>query len=500
MIPSAGDELAVKWPGFVIALAAFVVTRGFLVSPLFEMTTVTGAITGLAPLVLGLGIALYGVDLAVSTHEPEYVRTVAAWYLLGTVGMLLIVGLPALAAVDSTAALLTNEAVGAAIVGGGLGGLLVGSRTGALKRQQRQLERRADQAELVNHLLRHQILNAMTAIKGHAGLIAEGRGTETSHEVIEESAARITQTVEDVGFIIRTGGEDAPTGTVDVREAIEDALDRLPPAVQVSRTHIPPVTVRGDSHLGTALTELLQTAGTRGDRPSRIAVSTTSSTADIEIWTPGDWLSDREARVLTERLPAYDSPEVGYALAITNLLVTQYRGSILVETSEDGTSVILRLPRTRAGVPSRDRAGIGVEGLAQAAVAGVVAGVGMGLVLQFLAGGVGIIGALYGNPTSVVGWITHLFHSVVFATVFLAAGSHPRLARWVYSPWQVLGLAVGFGILLWLGAAGIIMSLWLNAVGIQATIPNLDPVSLVGHVVWGLLLGLSLWGLPTTAK
>ena len=53
-------------------------------------------------------------------------------------------------------------------------------------------------------------------------------------------------------------------------------------------------------------------------------------------------------------------------------------------------------------------------------VAGLVAGVGMGLVIQFGAGTMALVGALYGFPTVFAGWVAHLFHSVVFALVFVA--------------------------------------------------------------------------------
>lgn len=82
----------------------------------------------------------------------------------------------------------------------------------------------------------------------------------------------------------------------------------------------------------------------------------------------------------------------------------------------------------------------------------------MGWVYWIANGGLPVIGALYGVETAAIGWITHLFHSIVFALLFVAAG--------------------------------LFMPVWLRAVGIPATLPNLPSIGLVGHGIWGITLGL----------
>jgi hypothetical protein len=75
--PSAGDELVVKPAGFLIAGVAFVLTRGLLIDVFYsgdESPLVV--VTRLVPLILGLGIVVFGVSLAVSTTSRTYTRTV----------------------------------------------------------------------------------------------------------------------------------------------------------------------------------------------------------------------------------------------------------------------------------------------------------------------------------------------------------------------------------------------------------------------------------------
>jgi len=67
-----------------------------------------------------------------------------------------------------------------------------------------------------------------------------------------------------------------------------------------------------------------------------------------------------------------------------------------------------------------------------------------------------VIGSLYGVGSPLAGWVSHLFHSVVFGLLY---------------------------------AAGVVMPLWLQFVGIEATVPNTTLPGIVGHVVWGAVLG-----------
>lgn len=47
----------------------------------------------------------------------------------------------------------------------------------------------------------------------------------------------------------------------------------------------------------------------------------------------------------------------------------------------------------------------------------------------------------------------------------------------------------GYGALLWFVAAGVVMPLWLRAVGIPAPVPNLGLPSLLNHLFWGVVFG-----------
>ncbi len=134
-------------------------------------------------------------------------------------------------------------------------------------------------------------------------------------------------------------------------------------------------------------------------------------------------------------------------------------------------------------------------------VAGLVAGVGMGLVVQFGAGTMALVGSLYGYPTVLAGWVAHLFNSVVFALVFVAVVSRPLLDEYTTTPAELVGLGLGYGAALGVFTGGFLLPVGLNAVGArELPVPLLPIPGLVGefafpvvlgvaHLVYGVLLG-----------
>jgi hypothetical protein len=100
------------------------------------------------------------------------------------------------------------------------------------------------------------------------------------------------------------------------------------------------------------------------------------------------------------------------------------------------------------------------------------------------------IPGLYGLSGPIAGWAFHLTHGAVFGTMFaalaLGTGSRPT----------VVGLGLGFALVLWFVGAGTIMPIWLQSVGFpgasELTVPNLRVPILVAHLVYGAVVGLTL--------
>ncbi|WP_435073905.1 DUF6789 family protein [Halorubrum sp. HHNYT27] len=101
------------------------------------------------------------------------------------------------------------------------------------------------------------------------------------------------------------------------------------------------------------------------------------------------------------------------------------------------------------------------------------------------------IPAMYGieGPAGALGWAIHMSHGAVIGLGFAAiADLRPDLGDSIGTS---LGAGAGYGLLVWLALAVIVMPIWLGAVGFPGAppLPNVGVESLVGHVVYGAVLG-----------
>jgi hypothetical protein len=102
------------------------------------------------------------------------------------------------------------------------------------------------------------------------------------------------------------------------------------------------------------------------------------------------------------------------------------------------------------------------------------------------------IPSMYGLSGGAAGFAIHVAHGAVLGVGFAAVvsrtgeGSVPKL----------LGYGVAYGVALWVALAVLVMPVWLSAVGSPANppLPNVSVTSLVGHVVFGAVVGAAYPG------
>jgi hypothetical protein len=128
------------------------------------------------------------------------------------------------------------------------------------------------------------------------------------------------------------------------------------------------------------------------------------------------------------------------------------------------------------------------------AVAGFVAAVVMGVALTVIDAGIvsGSIAGLYGASGSLsVGWAAHLLHGTLFGTVFAVILADPGVSRVRATRWKVVVAGVVYGLVLAVAGAGIIMPMWLAAIGFPTppSLPHVTATLLVWHAVYGAVLG-----------
>ncbi|WP_227378005.1 histidine kinase [Haladaptatus halobius] len=127
-------------------------------------------------------------------------------------------------------------------------------------------------------------------------------------------------------------------------------------------------------------------------------------------------------------------------------------------------------------------------------IGGLAGGAVMGLMLSMMMTPViqQAIPALWGLEGMGAGWVIHLINSVIFGVIFAMLVTRTGLRRYERSVGRSTVLGLVYGTVIWIVAAGFVMPIWLQAVGFPMVppLPNFDPMSLVGHLVFGGILGI----------
>ena len=124
---------------------------------------------------------------------------------------------------------------------------------------------------------------------------------------------------------------------------------------------------------------------------------------------------------------------------------------------------------------------------------GVLAGVAMGAVMALAMPEMldETIPALYGQEGALVGVTAHLAHAAVFGLLFAAIVRFGNLSRYTDETPTSAALGLAYGVVLWVLAASVVMPTWLDAMNVAGApaVPTFDTMSLLGHAVFGVVLG-----------
>ncbi len=97
-----------------------------------------------------------------------------------------------------------------------------------------------------------------------------------------------------------------------------------------------------------------------------------------------------------------------------------------------------------------------------------------------------MIPGMYGLEGGLAGWIVHISHGAVLGVVF--AGLLVVSGRRDVAIGPSVAGGIVYGGLVWLGLAVVVMPIWL---GMPEMVPNFDVGSLVGHAIYGAVLGVA---------
>jgi signal transduction histidine kinase len=361
MAPSVGDRefawgsLAISGLGvafFVFYLVYVSLKESYLRGP--EWLLPLGLIL-MAALSLGLG---YGGYWVADTGFPDRdAWRVVIWVFAGLIGALSLTFWP----------IFYQRIVGVGVehpefillVSSGFGanaGVVAGVYQIRSERQYERAQEARDSLRFVNRLLRHNVLNAVTIIRGNASELCKSPGLEEAADrarTILGQSDRISDLVGNTRILIREMEGTADYEPVDVTAVTADVLDTARETYDraVIESDLPDeLLVGADPLLSAVIDNLVTNAIEHSDRETprvEVTVEARDGSAAIRIADDGPGLPEETTVDLID--PGMHGDE-GLGLYLVDMLVSRYGGELrLGENQPRGTVATVTVPLTDAG-------------------------------------------------------------------------------------------------------------------------------------------------------
>jgi signal transduction histidine kinase len=362
------------WEPIILAgvgVGLLVVTAGELLFRAAGDSTLTGAVlVGVASNVpVQCGLVFGAHRLRQSTVAPQYHGRILRWSFAGAglFGVLIGMFAPLIFEtwLDQVATVRWAVSIGAG------SGFVAGYVTARLTEQRVAAERasiRAEEArerqellEYLNALLRHEILNATSAVHGRAAMLESEYDDPESKgqlETIKRQSESMADIVTDVQVLLQASQGIDTAQQMDVTPIIEAELRRLDDRQEEIATHadLPEAAVvEANDLLPRVFENLIRNAVEHNDStPIRVTVTAEKRADDVTVSVTDNGPGIPEnvrADIFTPNVRRLDD-ENRLGTVIVGRLVEEYDGQIEVtETGSDGTTVTVTLPLASATVP-----------------------------------------------------------------------------------------------------------------------------------------------------
>ncbi len=224
-----------------------------------------------------------------------------------------------------------------------------------LAETRRETQKHASAVSILGRVLRHDIRNSLTVVRGHVEELS------TDEDTVEEIQRKIDDLVE-------TGDKarklenlvTSPQMYIEVEvdlllERVKDEVSSRYPDANVTLNCPSDVTMEMQPSLQTALTELVENAAEHSGEAAEITVEAevTESQVKLHLEDDGPGLPRGEVEVLEQGLetPLYHTSGVGLWLA--HWILEDHGGSVSHEAGDEGTRVTVTVPRRKDGAEHR---------------------------------------------------------------------------------------------------------------------------------------------------
>ncbi|ACV10608.1 PAS/PAC sensor signal transduction histidine kinase [Halorhabdus utahensis DSM 12940] len=216
--------------------------------------------------------------------------------------------------------------------------------------------RREQQLDVLNRLLRHNLRNEMNVIRGHAELLAEvvdGPAVQRHVETIMGTVDTVTDRSDKVGTLTRAFDAEGAQ-SVDLELTLRDAIGTIQGAHPSAHIQFDPaaasgIRVNSGASIGLAFEELLHNAIEHNDADPTVRVNVEADAHDsgvtVRIADDGPGIGEQERTVIERGSETPLEHSSGIGLWLVAWIVRTVGGTITFEITDEGTTVVVRLPR-----------------------------------------------------------------------------------------------------------------------------------------------------------
>lgn len=314
---------------------------------------------GTALVAFCLGLIAIGARIALVVRDSNQLWLILGWMslgvlVLGALGAWGGVVLPTLESSFEGALVFLSVLAAGAFFGAIIGYYDVrvrGLLTQAAREQARRefLDEQQETLSSLNGILRHQILNDLSAISGRAELLESGKieAAEATDPIIDH-CEHMDETVERIDTLVDILTHAAEPDAYPLGEALicgrADASEAYP-ALTVDGIESVETTVRADELLRLCFVELFENSAVHGDGNVSVSVRERPDSVRIEITDGGPAVPVDPERLFEPNTRGHESGGDGLGLYFAALIVDRYDGTIELESESERTTFAIELPK-----------------------------------------------------------------------------------------------------------------------------------------------------------
>jgi len=222
-----------------------------------------------------------------------------------------------------------------------------------LERQQHETEltRQANLATVLNRVLRHNLRNKLSIVRGYTQLLADSvpdsEVGETALDTID-SLIELSEKARKLDRIVGAESDPEPTDLSALVDGVVETVSSQYPEATVAVDCGESVSGQVLPSLERALTELVENAAKHGGAAPtvRVGFETGPNGIEIRISDDGPGIATHEVSVLERGAETPLIHGSGLGLWLAHWIVTGHGGTIEATVSEQGTTMTVRLPHT----------------------------------------------------------------------------------------------------------------------------------------------------------